>query len=80
MSAGSILMSAAVEILFRHLVAGEIVNRAQADPYRVWLFRVLAQRDAEFHSLYLKRHVHQSFRIAFYKVEMLEVLSGESEI
>src|SRR5574344_908710 len=75
-SAGGIEMSPAVKEFLCHFVAGEIVHRAEADPYRVVLLGVFAKRDAETQPFDLQRHVHQSFCITLDIMEALEVFAS----
>ena len=77
-AAGGVEVAAAVEELFRHLVAGKIVYAAQANAHHVAL-RVLAQGNAEAHALYLQRHVHQSLGVAPNEVEARHFAAREGE-
>ena len=51
-AARSVEVTSAVEELFRHAVAGEIIDRAERHPHHV-TFRVFPQVNAELHAFHL---------------------------
>ena len=69
-------MSATIEETGCHLVAGEVVYRAQRHPYHL-LLGILTQRDTELQALDLQGHIHQPLGIALDKAEALLILTTQ---
>ena len=61
-------MSSTIEEACSDLVTGEVVDRAQTDPYHLFL-GILTQRDAQLETFNLKGHIDQSFSIALDEME-----------
>ena len=73
-------MSAAIEEAGCHLVAGEVIDRAERHPHEVLLLRILAQGDAELEALDLLGDVDQTLGVALDEMEALEVVAAQGEI
>ena len=71
-------MTSAVEEIFGHTVAWEIVYGTERYPDDVAL-SVLTQRNGKFLPTYAQRHIHDSFSIALQILETLELLPGNIE-
>ena len=80
MTARSIEVTTAIEELGCHLVAGEIIDRAQRYPHETRLVGILTQRDREFQPLDLLGDVDEALGIALDKVEPFQFLLGESVV
>ena len=73
-------MSAAIEETGCHLVAGEVIDRAERHPHQVLLLRILAQGYAELEALDLLGDVDQTLGVALDEMEALEVVAAQGEI
>ena len=74
-SARGIQMASTIEETSCHLIAGELVDRAQRHPNGLITLGIFTQRDAELQALDLQGHIDQSFGIALDEVELVQVVA-----
>ena len=73
-------MSAAIEKLGRHLVAGKVVDTAKRNKDVVVALGILTEGDAQLHTLNLQGHVDKSLAVALYILEALHIVARKGEI
>ena len=73
-------MATSVEEVGCHLVAGEVVYRAQRYPDGVVATVVLAQRNRQAHAFYLQWFVDKTLSVALDEVEVAHVAARDGEV